>query len=181
MSNSWIGIWFTALFRPSVSRYENLISNPKASAKTAYIWAIITQVIGAIISFVLLVDHQKLFLYLLCGTPLLIIGAVLLLVIIAGSVHIIARPLGGMGTYSNTVYLVSAFSSPMTIVSLILYYLPLGKWLFVFLLIYWIILTVTAAKTVYKLSWGKSVVSSSVLIVLCVMASIVNFFLPNSI
>ena len=177
---NWIRIWFTALLHPSVSKYEDLTNDPKASAKIGYIWVIITVTISGVISFVLQGNPQQLFYSIFCGIPSLIIMGLLSIVAIAGSVHGIARLMGGIGSYSKLVYIVSAFCAPMTILSCILYILPFGKWLNGIPTIYMIILTIIATRAVYKLSWGKSVISSVVLIIIALLASIAVFFLPNS-
>jgi hypothetical protein len=179
MSSSWIGIWFTAIMRPSVSGYENLSLNPKATAKIGYLWVIITGVISAVISSVLLGNNQQAIISLLCGVPLFTVGGLLALGIITGSVHGIAKLLGGMGSYSQVVYIISAFSAPMTILSCVLYFIPFGKWLNGLLMIYWIFLTIFAVKAVYKFSWIKCVISSIVLIIISLLASIGIILLPS--
>jgi hypothetical protein len=178
-STNWLRIWFTALAHPSISTYENIADHPQASAKLGYLWVVITEIISALISSFLVGTQQEILISLVCGIPLFVFGGLLALVIIAGSAHWIARLLGGAGNYPKTVYVLSAFSAPITILSCVLYFLPFGKWLIVLLSVYWIILTILAIKALYKLSWGKSALSSVVLIVTTIIALITMILLPS--
>ena len=178
-SLSWSEVWINALTKPSVATYERLVHDPGASANKAYLWVFICALIGYVFSSLIglaiggLFDGGMFagfnnsylfgswFIQLICCLPIVAILAVVGLVISAGITQLIARALGGTGTYSELVYANAAYGAPISLVSGILFTVPfVNLCLGIPLAIYSLVLTVIAVNAVNQLGWGKAIVAA---------------------
>ncbi len=178
----WWEVWIIALARPSVETFESLVRDPNASTSKAYTWVFITGLIGSAISMLaqlLLpgastlssVEESEMgaafgssLVTLICLVPLSALFSVLGLMIRAGITQLIARALGGTGTYSRLVYAFAAFVAPLTVIFSILGSIPYVSCLVFPLTIYACVLPVIAVKAVNQFGWGRAIVSGVVIL-----------------
>ena len=189
---SWRQVWTSALIRPSVQTYQDLLSDPQAIPRRAYLWVVAAALISYAISMAGLaltgtsslsaiqgidtasVLGPSMLLILACGLPVIAVAALLGLIIGAGITQGIAGLLGGAGTYARLVYAVAAFSAPLAIVSSVIGAIPQVNCVGIALLIYQIVLWVVAIAAVNLFGWGKAIgtfvitVVAVVLIVGCI-------------
>ena len=178
-SLSWSEVWISALTKPSVETYDRLVRDPNASANKAYLWVFICALIGYALSSLISLAIGALFetssipgfetsalfgssiVALVCCVPIFAILAVVGLIINSGLTQLIARALGGTGTYSELVYANAAYVAPLSLVSSILGAIPfVNLCLGIPLAIYYIVLNVIAINAVNRFGWGKAVVSA---------------------
>ena len=101
---------------------------------------------------------------LICCLPVAGVLAVVGLMIGAAITQLVARLLGGLGTYSQLVYAYGAYSAPLSIVSGVVGAIPIvNLCLGVPLLIYGIVLNVISVNAVNKFGWGKSIVAALII------------------
>jgi hypothetical protein len=182
---SWHVVWLKALTQPSVDTYERLIRDPNASANKAYGWVFICSTIAFVISYLIGLafgnpfdttsigglDSGPLFgfsiIWLACCAPLIGLLAVLGFALSAGLTQLIARILGGTGSYSELVYAYAAYYAPLLIITSLIYAIPIvNLCLSIPLGIYSLVLFVIAINAVNHLGWGKAIASVIIIPVL---------------
>ena len=175
----WHKVWSVALTRPSVAEYEALVSQPGVSTAKASLWVFFATTIGYAISLLGLLLVPSLFPYasqtsstdlsglglvLLCIAPFGGLFSIVALYITAGLSHVVARALGGVGSFSQLAYAIAAYTSPISLVTSVIGLIPLVNCLGIFIGAYAIALNILSVKAVHKFSWGKAVLSSAVII-----------------
>ena len=198
-SPSWIRVWLSALTRPTVETFQNLVSDPKATSQRAYRWVFASTFLGYILLSIIValigMEVASTFGFAgiagtVAGTSLLIgvvyglIGgavAVLATALLAGISHLVARALGGAGTYAKLVYAFAAFLAPLTLVSLVIAPLPYVTYLQYALMVYEIVLLVIAVKAVNQVTWGRAIVSALTLPAAVLVVAVVVIFILASI
>lgn len=97
--------------------------------------------------------------YLTCLLP--VIAAIILLgfYLAVGVINIIAKIMGGRGNFNHLLYITSAFTAPILIIDLIIFYIPYVNLLVYPSLIYTWILLVLAVMTVYKFKVGRAIIT----------------------
>jgi MFS family permease len=179
-SLSWSEVWINALTRPAVETYERIVHDPRASSNRAYGWVFISALIGYVLSIPIGLVMAGLFdgssiaglntgvigspiIQLICA-PFAAILAVVGLVINAGLTQLIARALGGTGTYSELVYAYAAYTAPLSLITSILFAIPIVNiCLGIPLTIYTIVLAVIAINAINKFGWGKAIASAIII------------------
>jgi hypothetical protein len=175
---SWSEVWLKALTQPSVATYEDFVNRQGVSYQRAYAWVFLASLIGSAITLVGILflgslralgagqpseffgDLGFTFLGFACITPLGGIIAVLGLNIVAGISNVIARALGGSGTYSQLSYAFAAYSAPLGIVTSVISMVPFVNCLSIPVAFYGMFLNILAIKSVHRFGWGKSIASS---------------------
>lgn len=190
---SWFEAWMKAITEPRVASFQELLDDPAASASRGLTWVgIVSLVYGLILMLVttliglpFLSDYGNFnlgssLLYVVCGVPFIAVTMVLGVMLSAAIMNLIARALGGEGNYSKLVYLVSAFSTPLLLITGVIAYIPIVNWASTLISFYMIALYVLAIMTVYKFSTGKAILTYFIpTIVACVItACIIAFMLP---
>ncbi len=178
---SWSEAWIGAITRPSVETYERIANDPTASSGRAFTWVAVAGVIGYIIQIgglLLLgggmVQMGSVFITLLCGALIAVVGAVIGLIIVAGITQAIAGALGGTGSFEKLAYAIAAYSAPMSIITAVIYLIPCVNLALLLLAIYGIVLNVIAVKAVNQFGWGEAIASSVIILVgICILAAVV--------
>lgn len=184
-ASSPVKVW-TAALQPSEANFVQIARDPNASAGRAYAWVAIAGAIGALLSAIIgfvinaawgainsggdtnaLAGVFGLTAFsgvwgVVCGVPLAAIGAVIGLTIVAGIPHLLALALGGRGTFTQMLYAVAAYVTPLTVINSVLGAIPFIGLLVGLIGIYMIVLNITAVKAVHELSWGKALIASLV-------------------
>lgn len=162
----WLRIWTGALTHPSVYYYERLATSPLASPGRSYRWITIS------FAFYFFLVTLRTTPFGLSFFPILFRNAVVwpffILIITVISLWItdwLARKLGGIGDLATYVFVYAAYSAPMTIIYPLVYWFSLIRWLYIAYLLYWLLLSLIAIKAVYKLSWGRVMVSQALLLI----------------
>ncbi|HKZ87251.1 MAG TPA: YIP1 family protein [Anaerolineae bacterium] len=165
-SLSWSEAWLAALTRPSVAAYEELARDPNATTNRAYLWIIVSLLIGAVIQglvFLLIPDTAMAGLGLTTLFCVAVVGGVIGFFIWSIITQGIARVLEGTGTYAQLVYALAAYTAPLYIINSVLAYIPLLNCLSIVTGIYAIVLNVIAVKAVHQFSWGRAIAASFIL------------------
>jgi len=188
---SWSEVWIRATTQPSVATYETLLQDPQASGKRGYGWVALSTLISFVVSALFGIVLGMLFASdsagavgmlggglsaIICGGPLIVVLAVLGIALTAGLSNAVARMLGGTGTYDELVYLMSAYSAPLSFVGGLLSAIPIiGTYLAYLPIIYSLVLNVIAVKTSHKFEWWKAFVSGIAIyfIIMAVVAVVV--------
>ena len=176
-SLSWNQVWIQATTRPSLETYQRLLADPGASANKAYLWIFASSVVGYILYFLLTlvfpnplafgdyadVSFTGLFgsaiIYMICCLPFAAAIAVIGVMISSALTQLVARLLGGEGTYVQLVYLFGAIIAPLSLVTYLLSAIPFVNCFSVLLSIYSVALLVMAVNAVNRFGYGKAIVA----------------------
>jgi hypothetical protein len=182
--------WTQALPSPSEETYDRIARDPGASLGKAVGWVFAAGLIAGAISAcaqyalaAMLPEYSGAYglgantdmTSLLCAIPFTGVFAVIGFFISTGISNLVARALGGVGTFEQLAYAYAAYYTPLTIVSSILGAIPIVGLLGIPIGIYGIVLNVIATKAVHRFSWGKAILASFVVfaLVLVVVACMV--------
>jgi hypothetical protein len=181
---TWYETWTRVLLHPSVLSFEEILHDPRASSRRAYLWVFLASLVAGIISAIAisirgnanphLFGNSPSFLIALCCLPLAAVLSILGLVISASLNQLVARLLGGTGTYTLMVYAIGAISAPLSIVSALLSLLSaavpiLGLLISIPLSLYGLVLEVIAIKAVNRFDWARAVLTMVILVVVGVI------------
>jgi hypothetical protein len=172
--SSFINIWIDAITQPMPAVYRRFLHDPTLSSRKAYTWTFVMTLIAYAISmvesavFATLAGTQEGGVLMMggtlglviCGAPVAALMSTLGLAANAGLIHLVARALGGSGTYRQLVYATACYAAPLALISGILSGVPYVNWLTVAVSLYGIVLSVVATKAVHQFGWGKAVASS---------------------
>jgi len=165
----WAEVWLAATTRPGVETFQELLAEPGVSARRALTWAAATFAAGgALIALLTIVTRPELGFPPLALPLSAVLGGVAGVVGFAagiGLIHIFALLLGGMGSYEQLLYAVSAFALPMSLVSIVINAIPgvdvIGGLL---VSLYGYALLVMAIRAVHDFAWWRAVVSSLIVL-----------------
>jgi hypothetical protein len=162
---SWSEVWTAAVAQPSVKTYAQLSDHPDASSGRAFIWIVASAAISYAFSLIIelvvgALDSTLLLLALVCGFPIVAILVTVAFAINSGVTQLVARVLGGTGTYDQLTYVLAAYIAPLTIFTSVLSTLPVLRFLNVALWIYGLVLNVISVKAVHRFGWGRAIASS---------------------
>ena len=172
---AWSKVWWIALTRPSATTYETLVNDARATSKVAYAWLVRTAIVAEVILTLIQVltqervepDPASFYATIGLFNTLAALFSILAFAIVTGVTQLIAKALGGTGTYSKLAFATTAYSAPLLFVTLLAIAIPsgFGSCLIIPLGIYGLILNVIAVKAVNQLGWGKAIIPSVVIIV----------------
>lgn len=178
----WYRAWIGILRYPSVYNFEVLLLNPNARRTTAYRWlatvGILTNLPG-IVSLVISVPRltgdpppfalPNLWIGVLALLFLSALVGMMGLILTVAIQNIMAKLLGGKGTYSQLIYAEATFYAPLLLISSILNLIPY-VWVLTYAVdLYGFILSIRAIKAIHQIGWGKAIVSSLALVFLFVL------------
>jgi hypothetical protein len=92
--------------------------------------------------------------------------AVLGLLLGAGLIQLVARDIGGVGTYAELVYATAAYSAPLTLISNVLAPIPICVYLTIPLGLYGLVLQLKAIRAVHEFDWGSAFASLALILLL---------------
>lgn len=169
---AWYEVWLTALTQLNTDAYESLRLNPYALPSRTYIWLLgagmisgLVGVLGLVLNsqyemLVLMTEQtfqlqnlgQTLGALFFCLIPLSGVINLINTAISVGVLHLLASAFGGNGKYSEFLYLVAAFSAPLSIATVIIGVIPfINLCLALPLVIYRFILYMQAIKSAHGL------------------------------
>lgn len=199
-------VWLTALTSGKEREYQALLLDPHATQGRAYEWmAYIGLLSGLLLPVAVLTNgvlnqpefqqilgtvDPTMFLVILGGAGAILscISAVLGLMINGGVQFLIAKALGGGGTYTRTVYALGAYLAPITLISMIISVIPLVNCLSIVISIYSIVLNVRALKAAHYMDTTRALMvvflpGILIFIILCLIglfaAPVIGDMLPN--
>ncbi len=194
-------VWIGVLTRPSENTFREYLNRDRpAQLQRAFLWISVAAVLGTILSFLISsligtgpftqfptdqfgafepadLGFGGLILGLICLVPLAAILAPLFFGIYAGIVQLIARLLGGAGSFQEMAYAMAAYSAPLAVISNFLSAIPVIVCLTVPLGIYGFVLNVIAVKAVHRLDWVRSGIAALAVPVLVFLLAICVFVL----
>lgn len=175
--STWLEVWILALTQPSVPAYERIINDPAATSARAYTWILVTALIGyGISAFFQLAGDSEVAQggLLVCGAPVAAVLSVGGFIIAAGLINIVARALGGSGTYPQLACAMAAYVAPLSLISSVISPLRVLGLLIVPLGLYGMALNVIAVKATHRFGWGEAIASSAVILALaCAAAALI--------
>ena len=184
---AWTEVWLKALSQPSVETYQDFVSRPGVSSRRAYIWVFLGALVGSALWLLGILffnnwsalgvkqpsDLVGVTAFLIpaftCLVPLGGLIAILNLIFRAGISQVIARALGGSGTYTELSYAFGAYLAPLGIVGGALSLVPFLNCLTILVGIYSLFLNILAIRSVHRFGWGKALVSSVGILALILM------------
>jgi hypothetical protein len=212
-----VDIWRNVLLRPSEEPFVEEKARPSGTLTTAIIWVFIAAVIAAVLGWIRsllfagsMAGMESIlgaadlppevsaqlnqmfssgfgFAAMGAGTLWGIILAPVGFLIGVGITHLLARALGGTGTFDKMAYLMATFQVPITIANAVIAFIPvLGGCVAFLLSIYGLVLSYFAVKVNYELTSGKAiaVVVIPILVVMllaaCVAFAVVGWLISVS-
>lgn len=202
--------WSNILFHPGEAAFVEERQKAQATLTTALIWSLLAAIVSGILGWLslrtlLTTDGGLEQLWTTLDIPpemqtqiqtmlesgmmggsgvLSIVISPLLFLIGVGILYLIARLLGGTGTFGRYAYLIATFQAPITILNAVLNFIPVaGACLSLAFSIYGIVLTYFATKVEHNLSSGRAltaVLIPAVLIILlifCALAFVASMFI----
>ena len=160
---NWAHIWFTAISRPTLSTYEKLAANPRASTRRAFIWLGAAALAGWAIPALASLARG--------GLPVLAVP--LAAVVLAGltlawfslahrAADYLAQIFGARLPFDRITFAASSFCAPLVIVAGALMAGPgFMRVLLLPLLGYGFYLDVMAVRAVYRLGWAQGLVAAA--------------------
>jgi len=100
---------------------------------------------------------------LLFGVPIQTVVIVVAVTVLMGVTQLLARVLGGRGSFPQLFYAFAAFFTPLTLFSSLVSSLPLVGLFVIVIGLYGLALNVVAIKTVHQLSTGRAFILGVVL------------------
>ncbi len=173
-TRTWNEIWSFVLTQPSVGTFQEILQDPKASTRRAYLWVFFGTLAGSAISVLINSlfseyttpapaapsESTSIFiptlLALLVGTPIISLIALFLFVDWVLLNQYLARKLGGTGAAKQLLWATAAFVAPLTLGATALSAITAINCTAVLFALYGLGLNWIALKTVNKLSWGKA-------------------------
>jgi hypothetical protein len=175
-----------------VTTFEEISQDPGASLGRAYLWIALGSIISSFVSAIVVATQGTFntlfseeagegiggilgstFGTIVCGVPIGVIISLIGFTIMAGVIYLIAKLLGGVGTFTATAYVIAAIGFPLgivtslfTLLNVIPFLACLTAPLLILLAIYGIVLQVTAVKAVHQFGWGSAVISVLGLLIL---------------
>jgi len=172
---AWYEVWYKALTQPNVDSYDALRKNPYALPSRTYLWLIAAGLISGLLVWIALGfssqydqllslieqdfpgAQQTFQAFMFCLVPLSGIMNLVNTAIGIGIQHLVAKLMGGEGKYSELLYLVAAYTAPISIASSILSLIPYaGVCLGMPLGFYSIYLNVQAIRSAHNLNSIKA-------------------------
>ncbi|MFZ5855833.1 MAG: Yip1 family protein [Chloroflexota bacterium] len=208
---AWYEVWLTALTQPNLEAYETLRLNPYALPSRTYLWLLSAGMFNGLVSVlssvlspqysqsISLIEQsfqvqdlaQTVGALFFCFVPLSGVMNLISTAFSVGVMHLIAIAFGGKGKYSEFLYLVAAFSAPLSIIGTILgivfVFIPpallcLTLCLFLPYLIYLYLLYLQAIKSAHGLDTFRSAgVIISVFLLVAIIISAIGFLIYSSI
>ncbi len=177
MFEDWIGKWKAALTAPEDTFAKEM---KNANLKDALVWSAAAGTVGGFVSGLLSALISLVFspsvvsvLGLLFSPIMYAIGFAILmpigLIISVGIMFLIAKLLGGEGSFTAQAYLTSMFASPLVLVSVVCSAIPLGFLISGALSLYQLYLEVLVLKAVHKFSTKRAVVAVLVPVIIAVI------------
>jgi len=176
VSLSWVEVWTLALTRPSVPTFEQITGDPGATRGRAFHWLFFSNAIGFALAFLIqqvtsasptTVDVPE-----LGSMTLPALLSVLLTIIYVFVAQLIAKTLGGTGTYSMMFYAFAAALAPLTLIGAVISSVPIIQYLDYPLAIYGIVLNVLAVRAVHQFGWAKAIASNVHAIIVAIIVPI---------
>ena len=186
------GAWIAALW-PSVGNYEAIVGGPSISLRRACVWVATASATGYLladagrivtgqIAASSRVDGFLAFLRLphssgidtvltsgislLCGWVVPVLLSTVGLLAAGGLAYLAAYVLRGAGSYTETVYAMASYLSPLMFAVLVLTVVPAGWLLAAPICIYGLVLNVVGARAVHRFGWGRAVATGVAPVVL---------------
>ncbi|HJS29376.1 MAG TPA: Yip1 family protein [Anaerolineales bacterium] len=184
----WHQVWIKALTQPSENTFSDLLARePDPSLGKAFGWIALSSLIGGAVVFFLSLFTNALPLGmmagedfvptllgsavgLICAVPIVIIVTVIGFALYSGVIQVVARILGGQGTYDELTYAFAAYGAPLGLASAVVSAIPFVNFcLSPLLAIYGLVLNVMAVKAVHRFDWGRAIVTSLSLLILSLL------------
>ncbi|MCU0513763.1 MAG: YIP1 family protein [Anaerolineae bacterium] len=142
---SWSEVWTAVITRPSVQTFTEVLNDPAATPRRAYVWLYLTGCVAAFVMFYTLMSalttdpemqqllpetmslgelQSSLWLTMLCVVPFAGAISIVFFMVFARAVHYIAERLDSSkkkpGRYGALVYTLSAIAAPLNILSVLI-------------------------------------------------------------
>lgn len=182
---SWAEVWTAVLTRPNQNTYHELLDDPQATPRRAYIWVYLSSMLTAVVATLVILNSAEfaaalsqtelgmvdpssltgtLLMSILCTAPFASGIALLIFMGLVFVIQFIADQIGPreqtQGRLPQITYVVAAIWVPVNLVSLIFLILPAFSLLGIVMTIYQVVLLVIATRAVYHFDLGKGMTAS---------------------
>jgi hypothetical protein len=170
----WYEVWQRALMQANADSYTALLRDPLASPGRAYWWVFMAALITGMVSLVnpSVMAALNQFEQLQGGENFSTIVAVILVVLVpvgavfsilglmleAAIYDLLSKSFGGSGNFSRTVYLLGAYTAPLSIITGILSIIPFINCLTLPLAFYSFWLSVLSVQAAQRLNGGRATI-----------------------
>jgi len=203
--SEWVSVWRDALTRPSDQTFARIAQSPNAKLTTALLWVFLGSLVNSFLASlvqpawvdqmmrnsnlggdVIVPAARTSLLTAICGAPIGAVIGTVTFVVVVGIVQLVAKLLGGRGTFDQLAYAIAAIVTPFYFISSVLTILSAIPVAFVgacfgiliFLaLLYVLVLEVMAVKGVNQFGWGQA--AASLLLPIFVVACCVAVFVGS--
>lgn len=173
---NWSEVWTAVLTRPSVQTFTELLDDPQAKPRRAYIWVYLTAVLVVVMLGFSLINNpaisellasaaveagldssvsltQTLFVSLLCTAPISAALVLVFFILFSSFVQFVATQITSAeqtaGRFQPLVYALACVIAPVNLIGLLLIIVPILGILSIPLSIYQVVLMVQAVRAVY--------------------------------
>jgi hypothetical protein len=170
----WYEVWQRALMQANADSYTSLLQDPLASPGRAYWWVFMASLVTGMVSLVnpSVMAALNQFEQLQGGENFSTIVAVILVVLVpvgavfsilglmleAAIYDLLSKSFGGSGNFSRTVYLLGAYTAPLSIITGILSIIPFINCLTLPLAFYSFWLSVLSVQAAQRLNGGRATI-----------------------
>ena len=176
----WFDVWVKALTQPNVAAYEALIRDPSASLGRACWWMFIAEIIAGAVTapfiYMRVMEQIKLLgtglepvslgantnayiiLAMVWYVPIAAGLSVVSLILGGAILNLIAKWSGGKCNLARTVYLIGAYTAPLSMLSSIVALIPLVNCLAIVLAFYQFRLNVIALQVAHRMPSGRAII-----------------------
>ena len=179
-SYTFYDVWMTVMLGQDIESYAKVLDDPEAGLARAFEWTAYAGIVNALIFPLIILTNSQFselttmpeFQKAFGGVSMTMFAVILTIIMIVfipivsiiglainGAIqNILAVTFGGNGYYSRTVYALAAYTAPMTIVSSLLYFIPIvGQCLGSLLGFYGVYLNVRALRAAHSISVGSAI------------------------
>jgi hypothetical protein len=176
-SYSWWEAWTMVFFKPSSTSFLEILEDPLATPRRAYMWIFFASLVGSVIAGAIsfYFNHTQfeplqsgfnttiwlgaIGVGLCCLVPLGAALSVLGIIISTGLTQWVAGGLDGRGSYAELIYATAAFTAPLSLISSLIAGIPLVNLFSIVLAIYGFVLNVVAIKAVNRFGTFRALLS----------------------
>jgi len=176
---SSVQTWTKALTQPNEAAYQEIVNDPGASLGKALLWLVGSAFLGGLFNgivswlfgnptleqfgqyFQMDIPMQTTGFLSVITTPIIsVISLLVVAFIVTGIVQLVARMLGGTGSFEKLFYGFSAYQAPLRLLIVVLSAIPFLNCLVFPIGIYGFVLNVNANKATHQYDTGKAIISS---------------------
>jgi hypothetical protein len=175
----WHEVWSMVLASPGEETFQRILTDPRVSVGRALVWLVLGAVVSVGVTLLPIISSMPRPSFILIAWGIMTLVLVLALFIYSSVLQMAARLLGGAGTHREFVYSYAAFSAPLYVIRALVGLLAVSPIFAYGIMIYDILLTAMALRTVNRFGWLRAVVTMVLgqFVLLLVVSQLLNALL----